>query len=157
MADNVPVPVRSRMMSGIRGKDTRPELLIRRGLFSQGFRYRLHASNLPGKPDMVLARHHAVVLINGCFWHGHDCHLFRWPGSRPDFWKQKITRNRNRDIEVRDLLAAAGWRMLVVWECALKGRGKRPLDSVLRQAAEWLRKKKSSRSLEIKGLSHACR
>jgi DNA mismatch endonuclease (patch repair protein) len=142
-------------MSGIRGKDTRPEMLVRRGLFSRGFRYRLHASHLPGKPDMVLARHNAVILVNGCFWHGHDCHLFRWPGSRRDFWKEKIARNRKRDIEVRDALGAAGWRVLVVWECALKGRGKRHLDDVLGQVAAWLRKK-SGRSLEIKGLPHAC-
>jgi DNA mismatch endonuclease (patch repair protein) len=142
------------MMAGIRGTNTRPEMLMRHGLHGRGFRYRLHVSYLPGKPDMVLARHHAVVLVNGCFWHGHDCHLFRWPGSRRDFWKQKITRNRARDIEVQNALAADGWRVLVIWECALKGRGKRPLEDVVREAAAWL-KKKSGRFHEIKGLAHA--
>jgi len=141
-------------MSGIRGKNTRPEILVRRGLFSRGFRYRLHSSHLPGKPDMVLARHHAVVLVNGCFWHGHDCHLFRWPSSRCYFWKQKITRNRARDAEVRSALVADGWRVLVIWECALKGRWQRPLDDVIKKAAGWI--KKGPRVLEIRGLSHAC-
>ena len=154
MTDIVESTVRSRMMAGIRSTNTRPEILIRHGLHRRGFRYRLHISCLPGKPDMVLARHHAVVLINGCFWHGHDCHLFRWPGSRRKFWKQKITRNRVRDIEVQGALAEAGWRVLVIWECALKGRGKRPLDEVLAEAAAWIRK--GSRSHEIKGLSRAC-
>lgn len=154
MTDIVASTVRSRMMSGIRGANTRPEIVVRHGLHRWGFRYRLHASGLPGKPDIVLTRWHTVVLVNGCFWHGHDCHLFRWPGSRKSFWKQKIMRNRARDAEVKDALAAAGWRVLVIWECALKGREKRPLDDILREAAAWIRK--GSRTHEIRGSSHAC-
>jgi DNA mismatch endonuclease (patch repair protein) len=154
MTDIVASTVRSRMMSGIRGTNTRPEIVVRHGLHRCGFRYRLHASGLPGKPDIVLTRWHTVVLVNGCFWHGHDCHLFRWPGSRKDFWKQKITRNRTRDVEVKDALAAAGWRVLVIWECALKGRARRPLDDVLGEASAWIRK--GTRTHEIKGMAHAC-
>jgi DNA mismatch endonuclease (patch repair protein) len=153
MADIVSPKVRSRMMSGIRGKNTRPELLIRKGLFALGFRYRLHGKKLLGKPDLVFPKYHAVLLVNGCFWHGHNCSLFRWPSSRPSFWKQKITRNRARDTEVRIALAADGWRVLIVWECALKGHGQRPLDDVIGRAAGWIRG--GPRSLEIKGLSHA--
>jgi DNA mismatch endonuclease, patch repair protein len=154
MTDIVASAVRSRMMSGIRGSNTRPEIIVRHGLHQRGFRYRLHAASLPGKPDIVLKRWHTVVLVNGCFWHGHDCHLFRWPGSRKDFWKKKITRNRARDVEVRGELAAAGWRVLVIWECAIKGRAKRPLDDVLNEAVAWIRK--GSRTHEIKGMAHAC-
>jgi DNA mismatch endonuclease (patch repair protein) len=153
MTDVVTSAVRSRMMAGIRGTNTRPEVWVRHGLHRLGFRYRLHSSGLPGKPDIVLKRHRAIVLVNGCFWHGHDCHLFRWPGSRKQFWKTKITRNRCRDQEVRDQLAAAGWRVLVIWECALKGRERRPLDAVIKEAARWIRKGGSWH--EIRGNAHA--
>jgi DNA mismatch endonuclease (patch repair protein) len=153
MTDVVASDVRSRMMSGIRGSNTRPEIIVRHGLHQRGFRYRLHAAVLPGKPDIVLKRWQTVVLVNGCFWHGHDCHLFRWPGSRKDFWKQKLMRNRARDVEVKAALVSQGWRVLVIWECALKGRAKRPLDDVLAEAARWIRKGK--RTHEIRGL-HAC-
>ena len=154
MTDIVESAVRSRMMAGIRGTNTRPEVAVRHGLHRRGFRYRLHASSLPGKPDIVLTRHHAVVLVHGCFWHWHDCHLFHWPGSRKRFWREKITRNRVRDAEVRDALAAAGWRVLVIWECALKGKEKRPLDDVFQEAADWIRK--GGQWHEIKGRAHAC-
>jgi DNA mismatch endonuclease (patch repair protein) len=154
MTDIVTSSVRSRMMAGIRATNTRPEIVVRHGLHRHGFRYRLHASGLPGKPDVVLTRHHAVVLVNGCFWHGHHCHLFRWPHSRKDFWKKKITRNRCRDTEVREALSQAGWRVLVIWECAIKGREKRPINDVLDEAADWIRK--GGQWHEIRGLAHAC-
>ena len=93
MADVVDRKTRSRMMSGIRGKNTRPELLIRKGLHARGFRFRLHDKRLPGKPDLVLPKYSAVIFVHGCFWHGHDCHLFKWPQSRREFWRKKITRN----------------------------------------------------------------
>ena len=153
MTDIVTSTIRSRMMAGIRGTDTGPEIVVRRGLHRCGFRYRLHASELPGKPDIVLMRWQTVVLVNGCFWHGHDCHLFRWLASRREFWKQKIARNRTRDIEVTTALAGAGWRVLVVWECALKGRGRRPVDDVLNEAATWIRD--GTQAHEIKGRAHA--
>ena len=91
MPDIVSPEVRSRMMSGIRGRDTKPELVLRRGLHALGFRYRISPKDVPGKPDMVFPRYHAVILAHGCFWHGHDCHLFRWPSSRREFWRAKIS------------------------------------------------------------------
>ena len=138
MTDVVDKATRHRMMSGIRGKNTRPEMAIRRGLHARGFRYRLHDSRLPGKPDLVFARYRAVVFINGCFWHGHGCHLFKWPSSRPCFWKRKISANRERDAETRRALLAGGWRIIIVWECALKGKARLAFDRVLEDTEKWL-------------------
>jgi len=125
-------------MSRIRGKDTRPELILRRRLHAMGLRFRLHRKDLPGRPDMVFPRYRAAVLVHGCFWHGHDCPLFKWPATRREFWAAKIEGNRARDL--RDLagLAAAGWRVLVVWECALKGPARMPVDAVLARVTAWL-------------------
>ena len=138
MTDVVSPQVRSRMMSGIRGKNTRPELLIRRSLHRLGYRYRLHSSKLPGKPDLVFPRYRAVIFVNGCFWHGHDCHLFKWPSSRAEWWRAKIARTRATDAANRKALAQAGWRILDVWECALKGRTRQPLELVIGQIDAWL-------------------
>jgi DNA mismatch endonuclease (patch repair protein) len=148
MADVVSPEIRSRMMSGIRGKNTKPEMAIRRGLHQLGFRFRLHRNTLPGKPDLVFSRYEAALIVNGCFWHGHDCSLFKWPSSRPDFWRGKIEENRKRDIRNHALLDALGWRQLIVWECALKGRNRLPLDVVLTECASWL--KGSARGGEIR-------
>jgi len=139
MADIVTPEVRSRMMAGIRGKNTRPELLLRRGLHAAGFRFRLHDRTLPGKPDIVFPRYQAVLFAHGCFWHGHDCHLFKWPSSRPDFWRAKIHRNREVDALALVALQEAGWRQGIVWECALKGKTRLPIDTVLAKCASWLR------------------
>jgi DNA mismatch endonuclease (patch repair protein) len=139
MSDIVPVEVRSRMMAGIRSRDTKPELLLRRGLHALGFRFRLHARELPGHPDLVFPRWHAVIFAHGCFWHGHDCHLFRWPSTRKDFWQAKIERNRAVDTRTVAKLKEKGWRQGVVWECALKGREKLPVDDVIAACAGWLR------------------
>jgi DNA mismatch endonuclease (patch repair protein) len=136
------------MMSGIRGRDTKPEWTIRRGLHRLGFRYRLHARELPGRPDLVLAKHHAVVFIHGCFWHGHDCPLFKWPKSREEFWRTKIGGNRDRDARAVEALTRAGWRVAIVWECALRGAGRDPGDVVDRLAA-WL--ESDSQGLEVIG------
>ena len=130
---------RSQMMAGIKGRNTRPEMAVRKGLFRLGFRYRLHARNLPGIPDIVLPKYRAVVFVHGCFWHGHDCHLFKLPAANRDFWQRKIQRNRERDAEVRNQLQQAGWRICTVWECALRGRNRLPIDSVCEQIARWLR------------------
>lgn len=138
MTDVVPKEVRSRMMSGIRGKHTKPELVIRKGLHALGFRYRLHVKDLPGKPDIVLPGYRAVILVQGCFWHGHDCPLFKWPSTRPEWWAAKIGRNREKDAETLAALRASGWRVLEVWECSMKGRGRRPVDQVVAEAADWL-------------------
>lgn len=139
MADVVSPDKRSEMMSGIQGKNTKPEMLVRKGLFRLGFRFRIHVSKLPGKPDIVLPKYKAVIFINGCFWHGHNCSLFRWPSTRPAFWREKITSNKNRDLQVKDLLAKQGWRMLVLWECATKGRGKLPQEQLIEITGKWLK------------------
>jgi DNA mismatch endonuclease (patch repair protein) len=151
--DVVDAVTRSRMMAGIKGKDTKPELVVRRGLHALGFRYLLHDRRLPGRPDMVLPRWHAAIFVHGCFWHGHDCPLFRWPGTRQDFWRQKIGRNQERDVEVEVALDQAGWRMLKIWECSMKGAGRIGVDVVLPLAAEWLRS--DVRTGEIRGTVHA--
>ena len=149
MADIVDPAVRSRIMSKIRGKNTRPEMIVRRGLHARGFRYRLHDQRLPGRPDLVLPRRRAVILVHGCFWHGHNCPLFKWPTSRPEFWKRKISGNKERDAGNLDQLLAGGWRVLVIWECAFKGRLKRPADAVLDEAGRWLRS--GNRECELMG------
>lgn len=120
MADTVSPAVRSRMMAGIRAKNTKPEMFIRRGLHSMGFRYRLHDRLLPGKPDLVLPKYRAVIFVNGCFWHGHECAIFKWPKTREAFWRQKIGRNKANDLRHSVALSALGWRTLVIWECAIK-------------------------------------
>jgi DNA mismatch endonuclease (patch repair protein) len=118
-------------MSRIRGKDTKPEMLLRRKLHVAGLRFRLHAAQLPGKPDMVFPKYRAIILIHGCFWHGHDCPLFRLPETRPEFWAKKISGNRKRDLRNAKALQLAGWRLLTVWECSLKGPGRRPVPQAI--------------------------
>lgn len=137
------------MMAGIRAKDTKPELILRRGLHRRGFRFRVHHPDLPGKPDLVFPRHRAVLLAQGCFWHGHECQLFRWPKTRVDFWRRKIGRNRERDRLSAERLRLAGWRIGEVWECALKGRSRRAETEVLDMCEIWLLS--SEPSLEIAG------
>ena len=121
MADIVNSQTRSRMMAGIRGKDTKPELALRRALHALGFRYRLHVKGVPGKPDIVMPKHNAVIFVHGCFWHRHrGCRYATTPSSRRDFWTAKFDANVARDIVVRSALSQAGWRVATVWECALR-------------------------------------
>jgi DNA mismatch endonuclease (patch repair protein) len=148
LADVVDSATRSRMMSGIRGKDTKPELVIRKALHARGFRYRLHC-DLPGKPDICLTKHRAVIFVHGCFWHGHDCHLFKWPKTRPEFWQTKIERNCAVDLAVQERLFQAGWRIATVWECSLKGRERLRLEDVIGTLADWL--DGHSRQVSIRG------
>jgi DNA mismatch endonuclease (patch repair protein) len=138
MPDVVDKKTRSRMMSSIRGKDTLPELAIRHGLHRMGFRYRLHSPALPGKPDMVFPKYGAIILINGCFWHHHDCHLFKWPATRKVFWKKKILDTCERDRRNIETYHFRGWKVLVIWECALKGKTRRSVPEVVNTAANWL-------------------
>jgi len=126
------------MMAAIKGKDTNPELLIRKALFARGYRYRIHDRKLPGKPDLVFRRYNAVIFVNGCFWHGHDCHLFTWPSTRQEFWKNKIQGNIDRDKMNLAACHDLGLRSLVLWECALKGKYRKPLDDVTSQVIRWL-------------------
>ncbi len=121
MADTHSPEQRSYNMSRIRSKNTKPEELVRKYLFSQGFRYRKNDSRLPGKPDIVLPKYRTVIFVNGCFWHGHEgCRLFVWPKSNQDYWKEKISRNISRDHKNHQLLEEQGWRVIDVWECQLK-------------------------------------
>ncbi|MEO9338598.1 very short patch repair endonuclease [Mesorhizobium sp. SB112] len=149
MPDVVSPEVRSRMMAGIRGTNTKPELTLRRGLHAVGFRFRLHDRTLPGKPDVVFPRYRAVLFAHGCFWHGHDCHLFRLPSTRADFWSAKIDRNREVDRNAVEGLLRLGWRVGVVWECSLKGRTRLDLADVIDHCADWLRSE--APTLEIRG------
>ena len=108
-------------MSAIKGKDTKPELLVRKFLFSRGFRYRLNHPRLPGHPDLVLRKYRTVIFVNGCFWHGHEgCRYYVLPKTNVDYWQRKIERNRSRDIEERQRLTSMGWRCITIWECQLK-------------------------------------
>ncbi len=135
-------------MAGIRGKDTKPELFIRKALHARGFRYRLHDHKLPGKPDLSFPKYRAVILVNGCFWHGHDCHLFKWPSTRQEFWRKKITLNRKKDEETRQALERQGWRVGVIHECALKGKTRLDPNRVIDTTEKWLRSGQESLGIE---------
>lgn len=150
MADIVSPEERSRMMAGIRSKDTKPEMILRKGLHSLGFRYRLHDKNLPGKPDMVFPKYNAVIFAHGCFWHGHSCYLFKWPASNTEFWRTKITRNMELDREHLVQLQEMGWRTGVIWECSLKGKYRINTEEVVELCAQWLQTTDMT-SLEIGG------
>ncbi len=126
-------------MSRIRSANTKPELQVRKLLFASGFRYRLNLAGLPGKPDLVFPKYHAVVFVHGCFWHGHRCHLFKVPETNQRFWLLKIGTNRDHDVCNRRELRSQGWRVLTIWECALRGRQKLNPDAIASLAGDWLR------------------
>jgi DNA mismatch endonuclease, patch repair protein len=139
MADVLTPEQRRLNMRRIRGRDTRPELILRRGLHARGLRFRLHRKDLPGRPDLVFPGAQAVILVHGCFWHGHNCPMFKRPATRAEFWSTKIARNQERDRQAIAALRAAGWRVLVVWECALRGPARRPADDVIGRCEEFLK------------------
>ena len=117
---------RHHCMSAIKSKNTKPELLVRKFLFSRGFRYRLNHPRLPGHPDLVLRKYRTVIFVNGCFWHGHEgCKYFRLPKSNTSFWETKITRNIERDKETTQALTALGWKVIRIWECELRNKSNR--------------------------------
>ena len=120
MADNHSKEARSRNMSRIRSTDNKPEEIVRKFLFSKGFRYRKNDKKLPGKPDIVLPKYRTVIFVNGCFWHKHDCPRFVWPSSNQDYWRPKILGNVERDKKNAEQLRSQGWNVIVVWECELK-------------------------------------
>ena len=118
MADIITPKQRSLNMAAIKSKNTQPELIVRRYLFSRGLRFRVHVRKLPGNPDVVLPKYKTAIFVNGCFWHGHeDCRYFRLPKSNVEFWKKKIERNMSRDIRNEEALRALGWNVIHVWEC----------------------------------------
>lgn len=144
--------VRSRNMRAIRSKNTKPEIQIRQYLHAAGFRFRLHRKDLPGHPDIVLPKYRAVILVHGCFWHGHDCHLFKVPSSRKDFWLEKIGANRLRDVRTVEKLSEMGWRVLTIWECALKGRLRYKPEKLTKEISAWLRSGNGPASIGCTGL-----
>lgn len=153
MADVVDKATRSRMMAGIRSRNTQPELFLRKGLHSLGFRYRLHVKGIPGKPDLVFRKHRALIEVFGCYWHGHGCRYFKLPATNTTFWKNKIGRNQDRDRGNHDLVIAAGWRCLIVWECAIR-QSQRTNDApdVVALAAQWLKSGKQFAVIDESGL-----
>jgi DNA mismatch endonuclease (patch repair protein) len=134
---------RSALMSRIKGKDTKIELEVRRGLHALGFRYRLGGAGLPGRPDIVLPKYRTVVFVHGCFWHRHDCYLFRLPKTRTDFWKEKIDANRLRDERAISALESTGWHVEVVWECQLRKVSNDERADVIARLAERIRSPRS--------------
>jgi DNA mismatch endonuclease (patch repair protein) len=150
MTDVVDTATRSRMMAGIRSKNTKPEMIIRKGLHARGFRYSLHPKNIPGKPDIVLPKWHVVIFVHGCFWNKHGCHLSKTPTTNPEFWNSKLVANQNRDETVKLQLAKAGWRAATIWECATRGKtaGSR-LPDLLDTLATWIRDQTESPNIEI--------
>lgn len=138
MVDIVDSNTRSRMMAGIKGRNTKPELIIRSLLHRRGFRFRIHVKDMPGKPDIVLPKYKAVIFIHGCFWHGHQgCHLFKLPATRTEFWQDKILRNQSNDQRAEEILRATGWRVCIVWECSIRGAKKDP-EQVVTTITDWL-------------------
>lgn len=141
---------RSLNMSRIRGQDTKPEMLVRRSLHAREMRYRLHDKKLPGRPDLVFPQYKVVTFVHGCFWHAHNCPLLKLPATRQDFWKNKLEKNAERDHNAIKALHLAGWRVLIIWECALRGRTKLIEDDVINIASSEIRS--GSRALlEISG------
>lgn len=137
MTDIVDSQTRSRMMAGIRGKDTKPELALRRSLHALGFRYRLHVRGISGKPDLVLPKYRAVIFVHGCFWHRHpDCRYASTPSTRAEFWASKFAANMARDNAVRSNLLLEGWRVATIWECAM--RSKAGAEAAGGVVSEWL-------------------
>ena len=138
MADVFNKEKRSQIMAAITSKNTQPELKIRKALHHKGFRYRLHDKKLPGSPDLVFRRYQAVIFIHGCFWHGHDCPVFRLPSTNREYWKSKINRNQIRDAKVRQLIMNKGWRIMTVWECSLRGKYRKNFEDLLAEIEFWL-------------------
>lgn len=135
-------------MSRIRGANTKLEVLVRKGLHARGLRYRLGGAGLPGRPDIVLPKYRTVVFVHGCFWHGHDCPLYRLPKTRTEFWEEKIGKNRARDQKVVAMLEECGWRVLVLWECSLRGLKTSQQAAVIDTLAHEIQSHQARRSTE---------
>lgn len=137
------------MMSGIRAKDTKIEIAVRRALHARGLRFRKDVRTLTGRPDIVLRRWHAVIFVHGCFWHAHDCGLCRIPKTRTEFWQNKLQSNAERDFRNVDSLLKEGWRVAIVWECALRGKGQQAVMEAAMKLDTWLRG--ADTAFEIRG------
>jgi len=135
------------MMSGIKNKNTKPEIMIRKELFANGFRYRLHNGNLPGKPDLVLKKYMAVVFIHGCFWHRHNCRYFVWPKSNTEFWRKKINGNKKNDQKKINELQSMGYRICIFWECVTRDRILFP--KAMKKVVKWLSRKNKFLELSV--------
>lgn len=135
--DTVDVKTRSKIMSLVRQKATGPELIIRKALHRRGFRYRLNVKSLPGSPDLVFPKYHAVIFVHGCFWHRHGCKATTTPGTRREFWEAKFKDNVSRDKRNIEELGSFGWRVMVVWECVLK-KNKKSLNRIVDDVVKWL-------------------
>jgi len=135
MADVHEPETRSYNMSQISGKDTKPEMIVRKFLHRNGFRYRLHVKELPGKPDLVLPKYNSVIFVHGCFWHVHkDCKYFKLPQTNTNFWKEKLYGNKERDEKHIQKLEKEGWNVIVVWECELKpGKKEKTLIKIVEE------------------------
>lgn len=143
MIDTVDQATRSRNMAAIKSRNTTPELLIRSILHKKGFRFRLHDKKLPGKPDIVFPKYNAVIFINGCFWHGHsNCKFFRLPGTRTEYWKNKINKNQYNDAKSIELLLANNWRVCIIWECKIRA-SKKNLTQLTEILSNFLKGKES--------------
>jgi DNA mismatch endonuclease (patch repair protein) len=138
MSDIVDPKTRSKMMANIKGKNTKPEMAIRSALHRLGYRFRLHRKDLPGKPDIVLPKYRAVVFVNGCFWHGHFCSLFKWPKTREQFWREKILSNKNRDERNVETLLGNGWKVCIVWECSIRKRKDNDVEEAVANLVAWI-------------------
>ena len=147
--DRISKLARSENMRRIRGKDTKPELALRSALHRLGLRFRLHRTDLPGKPDIVFPSKKVVIDVRGCFWHKHDCNDFHWPSENQAFWRDKINSTANRDRRNEDRLAALGYRVAIVWECALRRKPDKEIDRIARQCARWLHSK--ARTIDVSG------
>ena len=148
MADNFDKATRSRIMASIKGKNTKPELALRSKLHRKGFRFTLHGIRLPGKPDIVLPKYQAVIFVNGCFWHGHDCKRFKLPKTNQPWWRKKISRTQFRDEQTHKSLIESGLRYCIVWECAIRGSEKK-FDNTVTKCSRWIRSNR--KTFEIKG------
>lgn len=152
MGDRLTTSSRSELMSRIRARNTKPELLVRKIIHSAGFRYRLHAKGVPGRPDIALSPRAKLIFVNGCFWHGHDCRGTRLPKSNRKFWRDKIKRNKARDVRNLTECCQLGWSCLVIWECALRGKGRLSEERLSREIITWLEREVKRPSIkQIKG------
>jgi len=144
MPDRVSRKVRSRIMASVGSTDTGPELKLRKALHAVGFRYRTDYAKLPGKPDLAFPKLRKAIFVHGCFWHGHSCRWGRLPKSRPEFWRPKILKNRERDARVLRAVRRAGWSVMVVWQCQL-----RDLEARLPRIVRFLRKRRKNTSVRV--------